>query len=150
MPASKQWRLRALVTGAGGFIGHHLTTFLKAQGYWVRGADAKPPQFEPTQADEFMLGDLRQPPSCLAAATGVDEVYHLAATMGGIGFIESNKSTIAHDNVIIDANMLAAWVVHDLGHIAQAVRVMSKQYYGEVGPWVPYLPILTDHPVPRS
>ena len=46
--------------------------------------------------------------------------------------------------------LLAAWVVHDLGHIAQAVRVMSKQYYGEVGPWVPYLPILTDHPVPRS
>jgi hypothetical protein len=46
--------------------------------------------------------------------------------------------------------LLAAWVVHDLGHVAQAVRVMSKQYYGEVGPWVPYLPILTDHPVPRS
>src|SRR5262245_24086893 len=46
--------------------------------------------------------------------------------------------------------LLAAWVVHDLGHIAQAVRVMSKQYYGEVGPWVPYLPVLTDHSVPRS
>jgi hypothetical protein len=46
--------------------------------------------------------------------------------------------------------LLAAWVVHDLGHIAQAVRVMAKQYYGEVGPWVPYLPVLTDHPVPRS
>lgn len=46
--------------------------------------------------------------------------------------------------------LLAAWVVHDLGHIAQAVRVMSKQYYDEVGPWVPYLPVLTDHPVPRS
>lgn len=46
--------------------------------------------------------------------------------------------------------LFAAWVVHDLGHIAQAVRVMAKQYYGEVGPWVPYLPVLTDHPVPRS
>jgi hypothetical protein len=46
--------------------------------------------------------------------------------------------------------LLAAWVVHDLGHIAQAVRVMAKQYYGEVGPWVPYLPVLTDHEVPRS
>ena len=46
--------------------------------------------------------------------------------------------------------LLAAWVVHDLGHIAQAVRVMAKQYYDEVGPWVPYLPVLTDHPVPRS
>ena len=46
--------------------------------------------------------------------------------------------------------LLAAWVVHDLGHIAQTVRVMAKQYYGEVGPWVPYLPVLTDHPVPRS
>jgi hypothetical protein len=46
--------------------------------------------------------------------------------------------------------LLAAWVVHDLEHIAQSVRVMAKQYYGEVGPWVPYLPVLTDHPVPRS
>jgi hypothetical protein len=46
--------------------------------------------------------------------------------------------------------LLAAWVVHDLGHIAQTVRVMAKQYYDEVGPWVPYLPVLTDHPVPRS
>jgi hypothetical protein len=46
--------------------------------------------------------------------------------------------------------LLAAWVVHDLGHIAQAVRVMAKQYYGEVGPWVPYLPVLTDHLAPRS
>jgi hypothetical protein len=46
--------------------------------------------------------------------------------------------------------LLAAWVVHDLGHLAQIVRVMSKQYYSEVGPWVPYLPVLTDHPVPRS
>jgi hypothetical protein len=46
--------------------------------------------------------------------------------------------------------LLAAWVVHDLGHIAQTARVMAKQYYGEVGPWVPYLPVLTDHPVPRS
>ncbi len=108
MRASRQWRLSALVTGAGGFIGHHLTSFLKAQGYWVRGADTKEPQFEPTQADEFVLGDLLQPSNCLAAATGVDEVYHLAATMGGIGFIEYNKSMIAHDNVIIDANMLEA------------------------------------------
>src|SRR5262245_38264683 len=46
--------------------------------------------------------------------------------------------------------LLAAWVVHDLGHIAQTVRVMAKQYYGEVGPWVPYMPVLTDHPTPRS
>ena len=46
--------------------------------------------------------------------------------------------------------LLAAWVVHDLGHIAQTVRVMAKQYYDEVGPWVPYLPVLTDHPTPRS
>lgn len=46
--------------------------------------------------------------------------------------------------------LLAAWVVHDLGHIAQIVRVMAKQHYDEVGPWVPYLPVLTDHPVPRS
>ena len=71
---------RALVTGAGGFIGHHLVKFLKNKGYWVRGVDIKHPEFEPTQADEFELLDLRKFENCLIATrSGFDEVYHLAA-----------------------------------------------------------------------
>ena len=99
---------RALVTGAGGFIGHHLTTYLKAQGYWVRGVDVKAPEFEPTRADEFLFLDLRRPENALAACAGMAEVYNLAANMGGIGFIERYKAVIMHDNVLINVHMLEA------------------------------------------
>ena len=99
---------RVLVTGAGGFIGHHLVRHLRAEGYTVRGADLVAPEFEPSEADDFALLDLRRPADCMAAAREVDEVYHLAANMGGMGFIEFNKARIAHDNVLIDANMLEA------------------------------------------
>lgn len=101
-------RARVLVTGAGGFIGHHLVRYLKAEGHWVRAADLKLPEFDQSDADEFLLGDLRVPDQCRAAVRRVDEVYHLASNMGGMGFIEYNKATIAHDNVLIDASMLEA------------------------------------------
>jgi GDP-D-mannose 3', 5'-epimerase len=99
---------RALVTGAGGFIGHHLATYLKAQGYWVRGVDVKQPEFEPSPADEFLLLDLRGPENALAACAGMPEVYNLAANMGGIGFIERYKAVVMHDNVLINIHMLEA------------------------------------------
>ena len=99
---------RALVTGAGGFIGHHLVSYLRAEGYEVRGADLKLPEFERSEASDFVIGDLRVPEQCRAATNGIDEVYHLAANMGGMGFIEYNKATIVHDNVLIDAAMLEA------------------------------------------
>lgn len=99
---------RVLVTGAGGFIGHHLTTFLKKSGYWVRGVDLHLPEYEETQADEFELLDLRRWDGCLQATRGIDEVYNLAANMGGIGFIEHNKAVIMHDNVLINTHMLEA------------------------------------------
>jgi nucleoside-diphosphate-sugar epimerase len=102
------WKARVLVTGAGGFIGHHLTSHLVSMGYWVRGVDLVPPEFEPTRAHAFERLDLRRWPDCLQATRGIDEVYNLAANMGGIGFIESNKAVICHDNALINTHMLEA------------------------------------------
>ena len=99
---------RAVVGGAGGFIGHHLVGFLKKEGYWVRGVDVKLPDFEQTLADEFELLDLRDPESCRKATSGVDEVYQLAADMGGIGFITANHADVARNNVLINVHMLEA------------------------------------------
>jgi len=99
---------RVLVTGAGGFIGHHLVNLLKSKGYWVRGADIVMPAYEPTKADEFEVLDLRKWDNCLQATRNVDQVYNLAANMGGIGFIESNKAVITHDNTLINMHMIEA------------------------------------------
>lgn len=99
---------RVLVTGAGGFIGHHLVNALVERGYWVRGVDIVEPEFEPSIAHEFELLDLRRWENCLAACDGIDQVYNLAANMGGIGFISSNKAEIMHDNVLINIHMLEA------------------------------------------
>ena len=99
---------RVLVTGAGGFIGHHLVTYLKEQGYWMRGVDIKYPEFAPTDADEFELLDLRRWDNCLQATRGVEEVYALAADMGGMGFISSHHSQILHNNLLINIHTLDA------------------------------------------
>ena len=101
-------RRRATVAGAGGFIGHHMVKYLKAEGYWVRGVDIKQPEFEGTAADEFALLDLRGWENCLAATSDVDEVYQLAADMGGIGYITAFRADVARNNVLINAHMLEA------------------------------------------
>lgn len=101
-------KTKVLVTGAGGFIGHHLVKFLRNKGYWVRGVDIKQPEFESTQADEFELLDLRRWDNCLQAVRGMNQVYNLAANMGGIGFIETHKAEIVHDNILINIHMLEA------------------------------------------
>jgi nucleoside-diphosphate-sugar epimerase len=95
-------RKNVLITGAGGFIGHHLAKYLARQGYWVRGIDIKYPEYEPTGAHEFEVLDLRRLNNCMKATSGMDEVYALAANMGGIGFIECNKGVIVRDNTLIN------------------------------------------------
>lgn len=108
---------RVLVTGAGGFIGHHLVTYLKQRGYWVRGVDIKYPEFSETTADEFEILDLRRWANCLQATRGVDHVYALAADMGGMGFISSNHSQILHNNLLINT------------HTMEAARINGVQRY---------------------
>ncbi len=100
---------RAVVCGAGGFIGSHLVKKLKKEGYWVRGVDIKSPEFSPTAADEFLLLDLREKANAEKAVAGVlDEVYQLAADMGGMGFIHSAETEIMRNSVLININMTHA------------------------------------------
>ena len=100
--------MKAVVTGAGGFIGHHLVKRLKHEGAWVRGVDIKPPEYEASAADEFLIADLRHFESCVQAVGGMDDVYHLAADMGGIGYIASNHASLTRNNTLIDSHMLEA------------------------------------------
>lgn len=100
---------KALVCGAGGFIGSHLVYRLKKEGYWVRGVDLKFPEFSPTQADDFIQGDLRLANVCERAIDGqFDEVYQLAADMGGAGFVFTgeNDADIMHNSAMINLNIL--------------------------------------------
>lgn len=99
---------RALVTGAGGFIGHHMVKYLKKKGYWVRAVDIKKPEYEKTSADEFLLLDLREYKNALKATKDIDVVFTFAANMGGIGFIETVHAEIMHDNVLINTHILEA------------------------------------------
>jgi GDP-D-mannose 3',5'-epimerase len=113
---------RALVCGAGGFIGGHLVKKLKREGHWVRGVDIKEHEFAPSAADEFLRLDLREPQNCEAALTvagGFDEVYQLAADMGGMGFIHSAECEIMHNSVLINVHMT---------HAAAALKVPRYFY----------------------
>jgi GDP-D-mannose 3',5'-epimerase len=103
---------KILVTGAGGFIGNHLVKYLKERGYWVRGVDLKYPEFDSTSADEFEILDLRRWANCLQATRGVDQIYALAADMGGMGFISSNHAQILHNNALINIHSLEAARIH--------------------------------------
>ncbi len=103
---------RALVCGAGGFIGGHLVKRLNAEGYWVRGVDIKAHEFTRLPADEFLVLDLREPGDCRAALAlpdgRFDEVYQLAADMGGMGFIHSAECEIMRNSALINIHMTHA------------------------------------------
>jgi nucleoside-diphosphate-sugar epimerase len=102
---------KALVCGAGGFVGSHMVRRLRSEGFWVRGVDLKLPEFGPTEADDFLIGDLRDPATCRAAIDGpFDEIYQFAADMGGAGFIFTgeNDADIMHNGALINLNMLDA------------------------------------------
>ena len=129
---------QATVAGAGGFIGHHLVSYLKDNGYQVRGVDRKEPEYEPTRADEFLVLDLREYDNCLAATDGADEVYQLAADMGGIGFITANHAEVARNNVLINAHMLEAAAQSDVERYfyssSACIYPMYKQLEPDVTP----------------
>ena len=105
---------RVVVTGAGGFIGSHLVTYLKNAGYWVRGVDLKLPEFSVTDADEFLQLDLRDRAAASTAFAGMEEAYSLAADMGGMGFISSHHAEILHNNSLISIHSLDAAREHQL------------------------------------
>ena len=101
----------ALVCGAGGFIGSHLLRRLKSEGYWVRGVDLKYPPFAKTQADDFVIGDLREQEVVRRVVDrGFDEVYQLAVDMGGAGFVFTGEhdADIMHNSALINLNMVEA------------------------------------------
>lgn len=96
------------MTGGGGFIGSHLVAALKRNGDWVRAADLKRPEYNTSEADEFCLLDLRRWEDCRVATNDIDEVYALAASVGGMGFISSHHASILHDNTLISTHTLEA------------------------------------------
>jgi nucleoside-diphosphate-sugar epimerase len=108
----------ALVCGAGGFIGGHLVKKLKQEGYWVRGVDIKEHEFAPTAADEFLVLDLREQDNCIQAlekdGRTFDEVYQLAADMGGMGFIHSAECEIMHNSSLINIHMTHQASAHNV------------------------------------
>ena len=129
---------RILVTGAGGFIGHHVVNRLKRDGHWVRGVDIKRPEYAATAADEFELLDLRRWDNCLQATRDINQVYNLAADMGGIGYITAYLADIARNNILINAHMLEASHINGVQRFlfssSACVYAQSKQKSAEVTP----------------
>src|ERR1700726_4395891 len=130
---------RILVTGAGGFIGHHLVKRLQRDGHWVGGVDIKYSAHEQSAGAEFEIQDLRKADACLLATRcGIDEVYNLAADMGGIGYITAFHADISRNNILINAHMLEAarqnGVKRFLFSSSACVYNQSKQKDPEVKP----------------
>ena len=127
---------KALVCGAGGFIGSHLVKRLKRERFWVRGVDVKYPEFERTGADDFIIGDLCDPTVCKKAIAGIDEVYQLAADMGGAGYIFTglHDAQIMHSSALVNLNMIEAAVVHGVHRIFYSSSACIYPAYNQEDP----------------
>lgn len=130
----------ALVCGAGGFIGSHLVKRLKAEGYWVRGADLKYPEFSPTAADDFVIGDLRDPYFVRHVIDRrFDEVYQLAADMGGAGYVFTGEhdADIMHNSALINLNVLDACYKRNIRRIFYSSSACMYPAYNQMDPQNP-------------
>jgi nucleoside-diphosphate-sugar epimerase len=128
---------KALVCGAGGFIGSHLARRLKREGYWVRGVDLKRPEFSPTAADEFVVGDLREPATCRAALDQrFDEVYQLAADMGGAGYLFTgeNDADVMHNSAMINLNIVDQCRRHAVPRVFYSSSACVYPEYNQMDP----------------
>jgi nucleoside-diphosphate-sugar epimerase len=130
----------ALVYGAGGFIGSHLVKRLKLEGFWVRGADLKYPQFDKTEADDFLIVDLRDAQSCREIVDQrFDEIYQLAADMGGAGYIFTgeNDAHIMHNSATINLNVLDAASRRNCKHIFYSSSACIYPEHNQMDPHTP-------------
>lgn len=128
---------KALVLGAGGFIGSHLVNRLKSEGFWVRGVDLKYPEFSPTQADEFVIGDLREQSVCRKVLdTYFDQVYQLAADMGGAGYIFTgeNDANVMHNSVLININIVEQCVKHKVERVFYSSSACMYPEHNQMDP----------------
>src|ERR1700722_11503736 len=133
MPASVK---RALVCGAGGFIGSHLVRRLKREGFWVRGVDLKFPEFSPTDADDFIKGDLRDFTLCRDALRGINDVYQLAADMGGAGFVFTGEhdAAIMHNSAQLNLNVVPAASLAKVRRLFYASSACIYPEYNQADP----------------
>ena len=128
---------KALVCGAGGFIGNHLVNRLKNEGYWVRGVDLKYNEFQDTKADDFVIGDLTDPQLCRTVIDRkFDEVYQLAADMGGAGFVFTgeNDADIMHNSGMINLNILDACRRRNVSRIFYSSSACMYPEYNQMDP----------------
>ncbi|MFH1946427.1 MAG: NAD-dependent epimerase/dehydratase family protein, partial [Acidobacteriota bacterium] len=128
---------KALVCGAGGFIGSHMVKRLKTEGFWVRGVDLKNTEYAPTAADDFVIGDLREQTVCRRVVDGdLDVIYQFAADMGGAGFVFTGEhdADILHNSALINLNMVELAAKHSIPKIFYSSSACMYPEYNQLDP----------------